>query len=105
MMPGTLMTPLTPREVDVALILATGVTNSEIGAQLSIGEGTVKTHVRNILDKLGVANRVEAALWAALHLPAHPNPSSLPIAITEGTGLVEDILWRRYVEIVLEQTM
>jgi two-component system, NarL family, response regulator LiaR len=55
---------LTEREIDVLRLLALGKANKEIALQLSIGETTVKTHVSNILLKLGVASRTQAALYA-----------------------------------------
>ena len=45
-------------------LLAQGLTNHEIAEQLFIGEGTVRTHVSNILSKLHLANRTQAALYA-----------------------------------------
>ena len=54
---------LTPREEDVARLVAVGKTNSEIGRQLFITPGTVKTHLANIQTKLGVKNRVGIAGW------------------------------------------
>jgi NarL family two-component system response regulator LiaR len=56
---------LTERETDVLRLLAQGMANKEIAQQLVIGEKTVKTHVSNILSKLGVASRTQAALYAA----------------------------------------
>jgi NarL family two-component system response regulator LiaR len=56
--------PLTGREVDVLRLIAKGLTNQEIAAKLVIGEGTVRTHVSNILTKLHLANRTQAALYA-----------------------------------------
>lgn len=56
--------PLTVREVEVLRLLAQGLTNQEIAAKLVIGEGTVRTHVSNILSKLHLANRTQAALYA-----------------------------------------
>lgn len=56
---------LTAREVDVLRLLAAGKANKEIAAALTIGEQTVKTHVSNILMKLGVQSRTQAALYAA----------------------------------------
>jgi NarL family two-component system response regulator LiaR len=56
---------LTEREVDVLRLLAAGKANKEIAATLTIGEKTVKTHVSNILMKLGVQSRTQAALYAA----------------------------------------
>jgi DNA-binding NarL/FixJ family response regulator len=56
---------LTERETDVLRLLAAGKANKEIAAALSIGEQTVKTHVSNILGKLGIQSRTQAALYAA----------------------------------------
>ncbi len=56
--------PLTEREVDVLRLLAQGLSNQEIAEKLFIGEGTVRTHVSNILSKLHLANRTQAALYA-----------------------------------------
>jgi len=55
---------LTEREVDVLRLLAQGKSNKEIAYALSIGEKTVKTHVSNILSKLNVSSRTQAALHA-----------------------------------------
>jgi DNA-binding NarL/FixJ family response regulator len=55
---------LTGRESEVLLLLAHGKSNRSIARELVIGEVTVRTHVSHILDKLGVSNRVEAALHA-----------------------------------------
>lgn len=52
--------PLTEREKDVLKCLAQGLTTAESAEELVISKNTVKTHVRNILDKLDVANRAEA---------------------------------------------
>lgn len=56
---------LTDRETDVLRLLAQGKANKEIALALSIGENTVKTHVSNVLEKLGVQSRTQAALYAA----------------------------------------
>jgi DNA-binding NarL/FixJ family response regulator len=56
---------LTERETDVLRLLAQGKANKEIARTLRIGEQTVKTHVSNILAKLGVQSRTQAALHAA----------------------------------------
>jgi DNA-binding NarL/FixJ family response regulator len=55
---------LTPRETEVLQLVAEGLGNKEIAATLSISENTVKTHVRHILDKLGLRSRTEAAAYA-----------------------------------------
>ncbi len=56
---------LTERETEVLRLLAMGKANKEIARALTIGEQTVKTHVSNILAKLGVQSRTQAALHAA----------------------------------------
>ena len=56
---------LTPREREVLELVAGGATNRVIGATLDISERTVSVHVSNLMRKLGVASRTEAALWAA----------------------------------------
>ena len=56
--------PLTKREVEVLQVLAKGKSNRKIGEILSITEATVRTHVSNILAKLHLASRTEAALYA-----------------------------------------
>jgi DNA-binding NarL/FixJ family response regulator len=58
---------LTPREADIARHVAQGKTNAEIAACLFISPGTVKTHLANISDKLGIRNRVGIAAWAWEH--------------------------------------
>jgi len=56
---------LTERETEVLRQLALGKSNKEIGSSLFISETTVKTHVKNIMQKLGVPSRTQAALYAA----------------------------------------
>ena len=56
--------PLTEREVEVVRLVAQGFTNHQIADHLVIGEATVRTHVGNILNKLHLANRVQATLYA-----------------------------------------
>ncbi|MFE3548184.1 response regulator [Streptomyces kronopolitis] len=56
--------PLSERELDVVRLVAVGRTNQEICDQLYLSLGTVKTHLANVKDKLGVRNRVEIAAWA-----------------------------------------
>lgn len=59
-----LIEPLTDREIEVLRLLATGLNNRGIAAILFIAESTVKTHVEHIIGKLGVSDRVQAAVWA-----------------------------------------
>lgn len=56
--------PLTEREVEVLSLVAQGFTNQEIADKLFVSERTVRTHVSNILSKLHLANRTQAALYA-----------------------------------------
>lgn len=56
--------PLTSRELAVLKLVAQGLTNPEIAERLVISEWTVRTHIRNILGKLHLANRTQAALYA-----------------------------------------
>jgi DNA-binding CsgD family transcriptional regulator len=58
---------LTVRETEVLRLVAKGFSNREIGSILSIRPDTVKTHVKNILYKLDVTDRTEAAVWASLN--------------------------------------
>jgi len=55
---------LSPRELEVLLLIVKGLSNKEIGSALGVAENTVKNHVKVILDKLGVADRTQAATTA-----------------------------------------
>ncbi|MGB5061570.1 MAG: response regulator transcription factor, partial [Candidatus Promineifilaceae bacterium] len=61
---NTLIEPLSEREQEILALVATGASNKEIAGELFIAEGTVKNHVTNILGKLGVRDRTQAALKA-----------------------------------------
>lgn len=67
--------PLTERESAVLVLVAQGMANKQIARQLGISERTVRTHVSNILGKLGLASRTQAALYAVREglVPAQPS--------------------------------
>lgn len=62
--PQALTSPLSERETEVLRLVARGATNREIAATLFIAEGTVRNHLTNILGKLGVSDRTQAAVKA-----------------------------------------
>ena len=59
--------PLTSRELDVLRLLGGGLSNKEIATELGIADCTARTHVSNVLGKLGLASRTQAALYAMEH--------------------------------------
>ncbi|GAA2747291.1 ATP-binding protein [Kitasatospora cinereorecta] len=67
--------PLTPRERQVAELLAEGLSNKEIAARLVVSTRTAETHVDHILSKLGLTSRAQVAAWSAAHDPA-PSPAA-----------------------------
>ncbi len=67
---------LTRREVEILQLVAEGMSNKEVGSQLSITEGTVKNHVHNALEKLQLENRIQAAAYIVRHgLGRRPAPA------------------------------
>lgn len=81
------LTVLSGREQEVLELLASGMTNPEIAAALCVSRATVKTHVSHILSKLGVEDRVQAAVLAVGHPrgpEAPPGPSSTTTAQDSG---------------------
>jgi len=69
-------TDLTARELEVLRLIAAGRSNKEIARDLSVAEKTVKTHVSNVLSKLGVADRTQAAVYAVQNGLAQPPAES-----------------------------
>jgi DNA-binding NarL/FixJ family response regulator len=69
--------PLSTREREIVALVAQGYKNKEMAEKMFISEQTVKNHLHNIFDKLGVSDRLELALYAihkGLHLAAEPAP-------------------------------
>ena len=64
---GDLEVTLTRREHEVLVQVAHGLTNKQIGQRLHISAETVKEHIQNVLRKIGVSDRTQAAVWAARH--------------------------------------
>ena len=64
--PASAVAPLTPREREVAVLMARGLTNRQIADELVIGERTAEAHVGNILGKLGFTSRAQVAAWAVV---------------------------------------
>jgi two-component system, NarL family, nitrate/nitrite response regulator NarL len=72
---------LTPRELEIIAVILGGFSNSEIAIRFSISEKTVKHHLTNVFDKLGVSNRLELALFALHHkLAVEPGPADMATA-------------------------
>lgn len=67
MRPGAQVDLLTPREKDVLALIGSGLSNSEIAADLFLGEGTVKTHIGHIFTKLDLRDRAAAVVFAFDH--------------------------------------
>ncbi|MGQ0658261.1 MAG: two-component system response regulator NarL [Chromatiales bacterium] len=73
---------LTERERQILRLIAAGMSNKHIARQLGISDGTVKVHVKNLLRKLNLRSRLEAAVWALKHqsspIPREPAGPHIP---------------------------
>jgi two-component system nitrate/nitrite response regulator NarL len=75
------LAPLTTREAEVLRLVANGATNREVADALSITENTVKVHLRNILEKLHLQNRIQASAYAIRKgLADPPDSASDPVS-------------------------
>jgi DNA-binding NarL/FixJ family response regulator len=92
------MTPrerLTPKEIQIAILVWEGLTNREIGRIVGTSEQVIKNHLRSIFDKLGVWSRLELAMYVASHggktWPAEndtPHVAGDTIGLNSGLGAV-----------------
>jgi DNA-binding CsgD family transcriptional regulator len=72
--------PLTVREFEVSRLIADGLTNAQIAAELAVSPKTVSAHVEHILAKLNVARRTEIAAWATTVRGSAPAASRAPLS-------------------------
>jgi DNA-binding NarL/FixJ family response regulator len=66
--------PLTDRELEVAALIAEGLTNKEVATRLRLSVRTAENHVLNVMNKLGLDNRAQVAAWFTRNLAAGDAP-------------------------------
>src|SRR5690348_18091965 len=77
--PGEFLSELTPREQQIAELIAQGLTNEQIGARLTLTRGTVANHVGHILTKTGVPSRLHVAVALARTASGRTAPDVLAL--------------------------
>jgi two-component system, NarL family, nitrate/nitrite response regulator NarL len=88
---------LTKRELQIVGALVEGQTNKDIAATFGVSEYTVKHHLTNVFDKLGVYNRLELVLFAISHqlCPAQDEPTPMPPPVVTGSFSAENVSRKR----------
>jgi DNA-binding NarL/FixJ family response regulator len=66
---------LTDRELEVAALVAEGLTNKEVATRLRLSVRTAENHVLNVMNKLGMDNRAQVAAWFARTRPSREGPT------------------------------
>lgn len=84
------MTPrerLTPKQIQIAILVWEGLTNREIGRIVGTSEQVIKNHLRSTFDKLGVWSRLELAMYVASHGGKNwPESDGVPVAYAHAVG-------------------
>jgi non-specific serine/threonine protein kinase len=68
--------PLTGRELEVASLVAEGMTNKEVATRLGLSVRTAENHVLNVMNKLGLDNRAQVAAWYTRSRSTGPSPTN-----------------------------